>query len=202
MQLRVLILAAMLLGMPAIAAGSTLTAPGNFPLLANTAGQVVSLSLTGTDAYTDAVFSGTIAAGGPLVTAIFATAAPPGAIPTANLDGSIWANGFGLTNSYGLTPGAAFSTENSASQTTAGIFIVLTLDTTGIDAGTYAFDISATVLNNGLNLDTFQPIPSANFATENGSFVIGGVPEPSSVVLGLFAVAGLAAVAIRRRRTA
>jgi len=78
----------------------------------------------------------------------------------------------------------------------SSLLAVLTFDTTGFNpgdnwdlllAGTVNGDTQILGLNSGGTL-----------TIENGHVTI--VPEPSSIVLGLFAVAGFGAVAIRRRR--
>jgi len=79
-------------------------------------------------------------------------------------------------------------------------------------AGTYHFDMGGAPNSDLLIDNDGMPIPSnysdggpshaigqTYFAVTDGSITIT-VPEPSSVVLGLFAATGLAAVAIRKRR--
>ena len=199
MQRRVFLFLALVLCVPAMALANSLTAPVGV-VLTGGPGQVITIGISGNDFYTDSNFAGTIDAGGPLVTAIFGKAAPSGAIPVGNLAGSVWAgSGFSGTADYGLTPAAGFFAPSGA-QNTAGTYVTLTIDSTGVVAGTYNLDMSATSLFNGLD-ENGDPVV-VNLSFVGGSFIMPGVPEPSSVVLGLFAVAGLAAVAIRRRRTA
>jgi len=78
-----------------------------------------------------------------------------------------------------------------------GVLAFVTVDISGLALGTYDFLVSG-----------WAPIgfPGSDFAGSTGvtpSLIDGTitiVPEPSSVVMGLFAAAGLAAVVIRRRR--
>jgi hypothetical protein len=129
----------------------------------------------------------------PEVTAVFGTSRAM--IPTGNLAGSIWTQGgVGPT---GLDVVAAFNTNAFIPQQTAGLYATLTVhfpETTRW--GVYVFDLSRTDLVNGLDFE-FEPI----FVDLNAvSFAVTLVPEPSSLVPGLFAAAGLAAVMIRRGR--
>ena len=200
---------------PAIANAITITA-GTHYLNYNQAGQDITLTLSGAggaDTYTHSDLLATIGAGGPVVTAVFGDIG--GAIPGANLAGSIWAGGgAGIANSPdGTAPTdsgqrlfAAFNTPGGAPTSANGTYAVLTLDTTGVAPGIYALSLTGfpiivagsndTRLYNGLD-DLLEPIP-ANFTLENGFLVV--MPEPGSVLLGLFAVAGFAVIAAQRRR--
>lgn len=75
----------------------------------------------------------------------------------------------------------------------ASLLATLTFDTTGFTTGTWPLLLAGTA-----NGDTQIAQTVGALSITNGSITI--VPEPSSVVLGLFAVAGFGAVAIRRRR--
>lgn len=76
----------------------------------------------------------------------------------------------------------------------ATLLATLTFDTTGFGPGpSWPLLLAGT-----LNGDTQLAATTGALFIENGSITI--VPEPSSIVLGLFAVAGFGAVAIRRRR--
>jgi len=76
----------------------------------------------------------------------------------------------------------------------SSLLAVLTFDTTGFNPG----DNWDLLLAGTVNGDTQILSAAGALSIENGHVTI--VPEPSSIVLGLFAVAGFGAVAIRRRR--
>jgi hypothetical protein len=210
MQRRVFLLLGLLLAMPVMAQAAVISMQGTGDLLPETAGQQITLLLSGGDTYTDSNLRLTINGGvgpAPAVQLIFND--PASTIPGANLAGSIWAGGAagiaiggvnGTTaDSSGLVPIAAFQTAAGGTpQNTDGIYAVLTVSTVGVAPGTYSFSLEGTDLINGLNED-FEPIfVGLQFAPMQLSIV----PEPSSIVMGLFAAAGLAAVVIRRRRAA
>jgi hypothetical protein len=145
-------------------------------------------------------------AGAPVITHVFGDTA--GAIPTANLAGSIWAGGQagiylfpnGTTSGgSGLETGAAFQTPSFTPSTNEGIFITLTFDTTGIAPGVYSFSLNNPNFTNnfyGALDENFDPIPTP-LTVLDGTLTV--VPEPASVMLGSFAIAGLALVATRSR---
>src|SRR5262245_7244242 len=84
-----------LLCMPAIVRDSSIVV-GNHLLQPNQAGQKISLYMTGNDEYTDGNFGFLINGGlpiAPVITHVFGHIG--GAIPTANLAGSIWEGGQG-----------------------------------------------------------------------------------------------------------
>jgi hypothetical protein len=84
----------------------------------------------------------------------------------------------------------------------SSILATVTFDMSGVAPGVYAWGV-------GPN-DSSMTAPTTLFATTGeviptyigGTITIAAVPEPSSIVLGLFAAAGMAAVVIRRRRSA
>ncbi len=211
MQRRVFLLVGLLLVLPALAKASVISAQGGpiINLLPETAGQVVTLLISGSDFYSDSNLR-TIVNGGvgpaPAVALIFND--PAGTIPGANLVGSVWQAGAGgiqgnpngtISDSSGLLAGAGLATSAFTPQNTAGIYATLTFTTVGVPAGDYIVDLGGTDLFNGIDDETFEPFPVPLNAVP---FTISIVPEPSSIVMGLFAAAGLAAVVIRRRRTA
>jgi hypothetical protein len=205
-----------LLVAPAIANANDLsfgpTGPGSTTAVAvlqpGLAGQSVSINLTGTDFYTDSNLRMIINGGvgpAPAVSQVFND--PALAIPGANLVGSIWANGsagiFGSPNgttadSTGLVPVAFYVSAGATSQNVNGLHTLLTISTVGVAPGDYTFDITTSDLFNGLD-ENFEPIPVPLTFT---AVTLRVVPEPSSIVMGLMAAAGMAAVVIRRRRNA
>jgi hypothetical protein len=201
-----------LLCMPAVAPANSIVV-GNHDLVPGQAGQVVTLFMTGTDAYVASDLYMLInngSPGAPVITHVFDTTIA--AIPTANFVGSIWEGGSGgvvvtppdgtTSAGTGLSTGAAFFTPGIVPSTSSGIYVRLTFDTTGVLPGVYSFSLtdnpsySPTTVTAGLDPETFMPI-FIPLTIVNGTLTV--VPEPSSVMLGLFAMFGLAVVAIRSR---
>ncbi len=80
-----------------------------------------------------------------------------------------------------------------------GNLALVTIDTNGVAAGDYQLVLTHPILG-----DSDLPPFSVGFETvallSNGMIHITNVPEPSSIVMGLFAAAGLGVMVIRRRR--
>jgi hypothetical protein len=79
----------------------------------------------------------------------------------------------------------------------AGLWITLLADITGIGPGTYK--IVAGALNGNGSSDFFNAANPVPVVITDGQITIT-VPEPASIVMGLFGAASLGFVAIRRRR--
>jgi MYXO-CTERM domain-containing protein len=94
-----------------------------------------------------------------------------------------------------LTPGRtpSYYTGTPSGFVPTGIVALVTVDTTGIAPGTYELNLVSPIF--GPSSVSAGPEPGGYM---NGTITV--VPEPGSVVLGLFAAAGLGAVVIRRRR--
>jgi hypothetical protein len=210
MQRRVFLLLGLLLVLPAFAQASVISMQESGVLLPETAGQTITLLISGTDLYSDSNLRMSINGGvgpAPAVQAVFTDTG--GTITGALLAGSVWAGGSGgiggppngtTADSSGLEAIVALATNGFASQNTAGIYATLTVTTVGVPAGQYVMDLSATdLLLSDPETGDFVFVP-LSFGPLTLS--IPGVPEPSSIVMGLFAAAGLAAVVIRRRRAA
>jgi hypothetical protein len=214
MPRRVLLLLGVIVLVPAIAQAAITITVGTHNLLQNTAGQTVNIMLSGaggSDVYSATDWKSTIAVGGPPITHVFGD--PAGAIPGGNLAGSIWAGGSAGINLFpdgttsagtgrqtaGTSTGTSGGTVN---QTTNGIFVTVTVDTTGVSPGLYAFSLtnhpSGTTRLLFWSEDDLDLFDVPGLVIENGFLNV--VPEPGTVVLGLFAVAGFAVVAVRRHR--
>jgi hypothetical protein len=207
MQLRVFAILGLLLVAPFAAQANTIVFQGGgsvVELPANSVGQTVTLVMSGGDSYSDGNLLTTIAAGGPAISAVFGDNLT--AIPVGNLASSVWVNGFagiaqapnGTTfDSSGRELQISFATAGLGSINTQGIVMQFTVDT--FSPGDYLFD-----LNNGSffanGLDEFGDPVFVNM--DFVPLTLRVVPEPSSIVMGLMAAAGMAAVVIRRRRTA
>jgi hypothetical protein len=109
----------------------------------------------------------------------------PSQLPTPNpFSGQLTNPGYVYTGSV---------TTASGTVTTAGLLGTIKVSTVGVGPGVWPLR---------LNKTAFPPV-AFNFAPTAATRIDGTitvVPEPATVVMGLFAVAGLGAVAIRRRR--
>jgi hypothetical protein len=96
----------------------------------------------------------------------------------------------------------ATANSNISVSTNGGLLLTLLVDLTGKVAGSWPL-IGDDLGNNGAG-DFRAQVSNApvNIASTwlNGSVTIVPIPEPSSIILGLFAAAGLGVVAVRKRR--
>lgn len=171
------------------AAANILSLQGSGGLLPNTAGQQVTLLMSGSDFYTDSNLRFKINGGvgpAPRVTHIFGDTGFDFA-PTSVLDGSIWQGGNGGIGikEFGTYPGAsglgmlaAFLTSGSTSQNTPGVYTVLTVSTVGVPMGSYTLDLTGTDLFNGFEDNSDFPIP-APLELANITLGIGIETSPS-----------------------
>jgi hypothetical protein len=177
----------------AASAAPTITV-GNHQLLPNTPGQVISILASGegaADAIAGVDLFLVIGGGtsGPIATNFDLIGA--GTIFAANNNGQ---QGFGAEYDPPSRDLVGLVTTTSGTVSPNGVLAYVTLDTTGLTSGDFTLSITNELFG-----------PSVLYATGGASTVLidgtlSVVPEPSSVVLGLFGVAGVAAVAIRRRR--
>jgi hypothetical protein len=203
---RTLLISAALVGagtLPA-AKANLISLQGSGELLPNTAGQQITLLMSGSDYYTDSNLWFKINGGigpAPRVTHVFGDTGAA-VEPSSLLDGTIWQGGAsGIGNdALGTYPGASgldmlvlFGTPGFTPQNTSGVYAVLTVTTVGVPAGSYAFDLTGTDLYNGL-IGGIEPIP---VPLELGDITLTVVPEPSSYLLALLGVAAVLTVRVR-----
>lgn len=205
---RAFLVLGLLLVVPAFAQATTVSVVGGpvIELLPNTPDQVISFRIDATEAYSSTDVKTQINGGvgpAPFVTHVFND--PAAGIPVGNLAGSVWQNGFGgilldpegtAPGSSGLTTSVGFSTPGFGATNASGLYMTFTISTVGVPAGNYLLTFDDSIITyvdedfNGTDI-------AVNWVPATLSIP---VPEPSSVVLGLFGAAGLAAVAVRRRR--
>ena len=172
-----------------IAAPGFVAAQGNFPgndpndsdPVNNPATPTITF-LGNTNAYGDAA--------GDFTGNFMATTAHSTDFPTGNDDHYNFADGENVNQA---TPA------NIPASTNGGQLLTLVIDFTGFSFGTWNIIMDATNGNGPITFGNIagQPVP---VDLSQANFQVSIVPEPTSVVLGLFAVAGLGVVAIRKRR--
>jgi hypothetical protein len=192
-------------GIPPAAKANLISLQGSGELLPNTAGQQITLLMTGSDFYTDSNLRFKINGGvgpAPRVTHVFGDTGAA-VEPSSLLDGTIWqGGGSGIGNgALGTYPGASgldmlviFGTAGFVPQNTPGVYAVLTVSTVGVPVGSYFMDLTTTDLFNGLTPD-LDPIP---VPLELAGITLTVVPEPSSYLLALLGVAAVVIVRVRR----
>jgi len=206
-------LAFVVLACLATAAQAATITVGDHQLLPNTAGQTIVITVTGGDATQGVALNAQIADGGPDAADLGGT---PAGLGPAFTGGSVTAGTIYAANNTGdqdlntpNPPGQPLpfrqvfwhqTSTASGSVAANGILAILTVDTTGFTSlspgdlglGKWSLILGPNQINGPTNFGSFTP------TIIDGSITI--VPEPTSVVLGLFAAAGLGAVAIRKRR--
>jgi len=195
---------AILLGLATLAQASSTLVVGNHILAANTNGgpqNTIQISISGTDAnIAGAVINAQVADGGPVPGGVIVG---PGFTGDMLQPGSLFlGNNTGITD---LNPGFVNGNQLVLLQTSTAsgvvsdvggkLLVTLTFDTTGFGPGIWPLLFSGT-LNGDTGIGATTGV--LNLAITNGTIQI--IPEPSSIVLGLFAAAGLAAVAVRKNR--
>jgi hypothetical protein len=186
-----------LVAFPAIAQATITITVGNHNLLPNTAGQTVDI-LVSTDASEGvnsmdlSIIENNFVGGGPVMTALLLDDAATiwAASPSTQFGGIDPPSDTELFNSVAVD-------STSTNVPLSGVLARIIVDTTGIPVGSYPLEIGRQDGSIG---------PTTLFATTGqlSPIIIEGslniVPEPSSVVLGMFGVAALGMVVIRRRR--
>jgi len=222
MQRKVSLSLALMLCLAAVAQASPTITLGNYNLLPGTAGQTIVINVTGI-----VPNAGNTAAPGNVNGMVFSVAIDEGGpdfggslgpqISLVDVDSgpSIWVapNSPSGRNSFtpfidagGQLAQSSFLTVSGFVNVTGGVLATLVIDTTGFGPGIHKLTLSGGAVEENLGNTELSgsstPDPTIIvyqfFDGTGGQITI--VPEPSSVVLGLFAVAGLGAVAIRKRR--
>lgn len=183
-------------------------------LLPNTAGQQVTLWLSGSDPYFDTDLRTTINGGvgpAPRISAIFGI--PSFYIYDASLAGSIWSGGGGgiigsfpngtsdeaaangwedIEGSTGLQTSATFSTQSSIARNTAGVYAIFNITTVGVPVGDYTLSLAGTQLFNYVEVEEldFQRVP---VPLQLAPITLSIVPEPSAYALVAIGLIGLLA---------
>jgi hypothetical protein len=193
---------AVLICVASVSHAATSIVVGNHVLLPNTPGQIVQIFVTGGDNIQGMNLNAQIGADPEnLVTPVFEFGGGPGA-STIIGPGTIFnPNNVGM-NDVTFYP-ALFQAGTATGTGTVvanGLLATLVIDTTGFFSGSWSLNLFNTL---GGPTDwagsIFQGNPVSEPEIIDGSISIP-IPEPSSVVLAMFGVAGLGAVAIRRRR--
>jgi len=204
---QIILCAALLLSAATSAQASATLNVGDHFLLPNTPGQNVDIFVTGNDVILGVLVDAQIADGGPLAGGTIlaptfsANLLAPGTIfAPYNTQQEDFALGqFGHEIAF-----IGLATDVHRTAVDNGLLVRLTFDTTGFTSGTWPLLFAGTLngdssfLPSSVSTSFGLPVVPPTQIT-NGSITI--VPEPSSVVLGLFAAAGLFAVAVRRRRS-
>jgi MYXO-CTERM domain-containing protein len=108
---------------------------------------------------------------------------------------------FGQNTAFGAAPNATSGPNADAPVNTNNVLAIITVDTTGILFGSWPLSLTDPFIFGPTLLSKVTgPVDPSGYTLIDGSLNI--VPEPSSIVMGLFAAAGLVAVAVRRRRAA
>jgi opacity protein-like surface antigen len=195
---------AILLCLTAVAHAIPTIVVGNHNLLPNTAGQTIPINVTGISAnevngitFSVMINDGGVAYGGtpgPIITGMDFDTGPtiwmPPSVPTGHNPPATFFDG--------QLASANFLTVSGFVTASSGLVVTLTIDTTGFGLGVYSVKLIGTALEENVGNTGFIGNITEESIT-NGTITY--VPEPSSVVLGLFAVAGFGVVAIRKRRT-
>lgn len=203
---------AVLLGLSASVMADPVVVIGNHNLQPNMAGQTIQLTVTGIVPGTVNGFVGAFQIGkggenyasaggvdGPAITGLDYAAGPSIWVVPNTPAGFIPGIPFGDNVDNQFLTGDLVTTSGFVT-VTGGIFVTLTIDTTGFGPGVWDFDMIGNQTDDAIasNVGDSAFLLGIPQSITDGTITI--VPEPSSVVLGLFAVAGLGAVAIRKRR--
>ena len=173
---------------------------GNYNMPAGTTGNVINVFVTSDVTVQGLNFimdSNLAAAGGPLITAVDIVGA--GTVFGANNTGQ---------GGSPAPPALKIKQSTTTAAGTVGPWAVssllahVTFSTVGVSPGVYALRIMGMATAGGGSTTNFAIVAIDANASRNGTITVTSVPEPTTLVLGLFAAAGLGVVAIRNRRRA
>ena len=217
MRRRVVLLMGLVLLVPALAHGAVTINVGNWTLNPNQANQTVDantlapieLSMAGTDATSGMDLYNWInggVAGGPIIDGFSGNGTTTVGAATANGSGTFLYQGAGFSNMVGghsvnppdtgLSTSAGFFTFGSFAANSAP-FAGYSFSTVGVLPGTYSWSLTGHPLSSTI---AYAPggTTALSLTIVNGTITV--TPEPGSMLLCLFGAAGVAVVAIRRRR--
>ena len=214
MQRKVFAAIAVLVCLASVAQASAVLTVGTNPLLPNTKNQVVNIFMTATggdntrgmnfyalvaDGGPGNVLTGPGSIVGPKITAMNIVGAGMLFAPPNNTGQNDPTTGFfGPQGS-----GASTTTPSAAIPVPAGLVLLgsITFDTTGFLSGTWDLNMGGSNNPTSSSMSDFDStsIDGVQLGVEDGHITI--VPEPSSIVMGMFALVGLSAMAVYRRRS-
>ena len=107
------------------------------------------------------------------------------------------------TSSPAIKVKEGFLLQNDNTVIATGLLGTLVVNTVGVPAGVYDLKITSMVTFQGGGDTTAFTTPTGNASISftNGTITVTAVPEPTTLVLGLFAAFGLGAVALGNRRS-
>jgi hypothetical protein len=192
-----------LLGLAVVSQAAPTIVVGGHLLAPNTAGQEIDImvnsapsqNVQGTDLNAQVADGGAPAGGSAVGPTISGNLVGPGTLFNGNNTGDTDAGSVPMGYYHSTTTASGTVTINNTNQLLVRLFI----DTTGFGPGSPG-DLgpgkwSLNMMNTANGPTDFGPVAAA---ITDGFIQI--VPEPTSIVMALFAVAGLGAVVIRRRR--
>jgi hypothetical protein len=191
-------------------AASTISTGGPYVFTEGTVGNIVLVTVTGGDEVEgmNAVLSISTetTAGLPLITAVDLE---NGTIFDGNNDGQVNTDPLGNANGPGVlaVPGSRYRGSiitDAGTVTATGLLGTFTISTVGVAPGIYPLYLTKNI---GVPMSTWNfadvdiTVIKDDFSTDETAYIeVVAIPEPASIVLGMFAAAGLGFVVLRRRR--
>lgn len=195
---------AILLCVASVSNAATSIIVGDHILQPNMPGQIIQIFVTGGDQIQGTNFRAQIGSDPEFASTPIFFSSPPFGVPGSSTiigPGTIFQpNNVGM-NDVTFYPALFEAGTATATGTVSanGLLATLVVDTTGFFSGTWSLSLGNTLAGpTDWAGSIFQGNEVPNPDILDGSITI--IPEPSSVVLAMFGMAGLSAVAIRRRR--